>query len=85
MMKQYPLLPVGLDVFCKLHPEASTELHSMMQKSDFHPSSSNGLTVFRIPKHGKHNLPSRRVTLNFLVEGELGQFRCIEAHFGSGW
>jgi hypothetical protein len=23
-----PLLPVGLDVFCKLHPEASTGLHS---------------------------------------------------------
>jgi hypothetical protein len=25
------LLPVGLDVFCKLYPEASTELHSKMQ------------------------------------------------------
>jgi hypothetical protein len=24
------LLPVGLDVFCELHPKASTEIHSMM-------------------------------------------------------
>jgi hypothetical protein len=24
-----PLLPVGLDVFCVLHPEASIELHGM--------------------------------------------------------
>jgi hypothetical protein len=30
-----PLLPIGLDVFCKLHPEASTELYSMMQNSHF--------------------------------------------------
>jgi hypothetical protein len=25
------LLPVDLEVFCELHPEASTELHSTMQ------------------------------------------------------
>jgi hypothetical protein len=30
------LLPVGLDIFCALHPKASTELHSTIQKSHFH-------------------------------------------------
>jgi hypothetical protein len=40
------LLPAGLDVFCELHSEASTELHSMMQNSHFHHASENGLTVF---------------------------------------
>jgi hypothetical protein len=39
------LLPVGVDVYCKFHPEASTELHSMMQNSHFHHASENGLTV----------------------------------------
>jgi hypothetical protein len=34
-----PLLPVGLDVFCKLHLEASTELHSTMQNLHFHHTS----------------------------------------------
>jgi hypothetical protein len=40
------LLPVGLDFFCKLHPETSTELHSVrtMQNSYFHQASVNGLT-----------------------------------------
>jgi hypothetical protein len=40
-----PLLPVGLEVFCKLYPEASTELNSMMQNSHFHHAAENGLTV----------------------------------------
>jgi hypothetical protein len=40
-----PLLLVGLDAFCELHPEASTELHSTMQNSHFHHASENGLTV----------------------------------------
>jgi hypothetical protein len=40
-----PLLPIGLDVFCEFHPEASTELHSMMQNSHFYHASENGLTV----------------------------------------
>jgi hypothetical protein len=40
-----PLLPVGMDDFCKLHPEASTELRSMMQNSHLHHASENGLTV----------------------------------------
>jgi hypothetical protein len=40
-----PLLPVGLDIFCKLHPEASTELQNMKQNSHFHHASENGLTV----------------------------------------
>jgi hypothetical protein len=52
------LLPVGLDVFCELHPETSTEFHSKMQSSHFYHTAENGLTVLlTIPKHGKHNLP----------------------------
>jgi hypothetical protein len=38
-------LPDGLDVFCELHHEASTELHSTMQNAHFHHASGNGLTV----------------------------------------
>jgi hypothetical protein len=37
--KAATLLPVGLDIFCELHPKASTELHSMMQNSHFHKAS----------------------------------------------
>jgi hypothetical protein len=49
MMKQNPpLLPVGLDVFCQLNPESSTELHSAMQNSHFHHASENGLTVLPV-------------------------------------
>jgi hypothetical protein len=40
-----PLLPLGLDVFYELHPEALTELHSMMENSYFHRSSENGITI----------------------------------------
>jgi hypothetical protein len=40
-----PLLPVGLNVFCELHPEVSTELHSTMQKLHFHDACENGLPV----------------------------------------
>jgi hypothetical protein len=43
--EEVPLLPVGMDVFCELHPEASTELYSMMQNSCFHHTSDNGVTV----------------------------------------
>jgi hypothetical protein len=50
-----PLLLVGLDFFCELHPKASTVLHRMMQNSHLHHASESGL---RIPKHIKHNLPS---------------------------
>jgi hypothetical protein len=39
------IFQVGLDVFCELHPEASTELRGMMQNSHFHHTSENGLTV----------------------------------------
>jgi hypothetical protein len=39
------LLPVGLEVFCKFHPETSAELQSTMQNSHFHLFSENGLTV----------------------------------------
>jgi hypothetical protein len=39
------LLPVGLDVFCDFHPEASIKLHSMMQNSHFYHPSENRLTV----------------------------------------
>jgi hypothetical protein len=70
-----PLLSVGLDVFCELHPEDSTELHTTMQNSRFHHTSENGLTV----------LPADGITLNFLVEGELGRFHCTEACFDLGW
>jgi hypothetical protein len=40
-----PFLPVSVEVFCELCLEASTELHSTMQDSHFHPTSENGLTV----------------------------------------
>jgi hypothetical protein len=40
-----PFLPFGLEFFCELHPEASTELHSTMRHSHFHHASINGLTV----------------------------------------
>jgi hypothetical protein len=46
-----PVLPVGLDVFYKLNPKASTELHSTMQNSHFHHGSKNGLTV--LPENPK--------------------------------
>jgi hypothetical protein len=46
-----PFLPVGLDVFCKLLPEASTELHSTMQNSHFHHTTENGLRV--LPENPK--------------------------------
>jgi hypothetical protein len=55
-----PLLSVGLEVFCKLLPEASKELHNMMQKSHFHHASKNGLTVLpENPKTHKLKLPRR--------------------------
>jgi hypothetical protein len=80
-MKQYPS-------FCELHPEASTELHSTMQNSHFHQASENGLTVLpENPKTVSIIFPANGilVTLNFLVEGELGSFHWIEARFVSGW
>jgi hypothetical protein len=40
-----PLLPVGLDVFYELHPEASTQLHSTMQNSHFHCDYESVLIV----------------------------------------
>jgi hypothetical protein len=46
-----PLLPVGLDVFCELHPKASIELHVTMQNSQCHHTSENGLTV--LPENPK--------------------------------
>jgi hypothetical protein len=77
-----PLLPVGLDIFCQLHPEASTELHSAMQNSHFHHTSENGLTV--LPEDPKNTVSITfpadgvLVTLNFLVEGELGCFHALK-------
>jgi hypothetical protein len=46
-----PLLPDGLEVFCELHPEASTVLHSMTQNLHFHHASENALTV--LPENPK--------------------------------
>jgi hypothetical protein len=46
-----PLLPVSLDIFYELHPEASTELHSTMQNSYVHHASETGLTV--LPENPK--------------------------------
>jgi hypothetical protein len=43
IIKQYPTLSVDVDVFCELHPEDSTELHSTMQYSHFHHVSENWL------------------------------------------
>jgi hypothetical protein len=57
--KAVPLLPVSLDVFCELYPEATTELHSTMQNSHFHHTSENGLTVLpENPKTHKQDLPT---------------------------
>jgi hypothetical protein len=46
-----PLLPVGLDIFCELLLEASTEFHCTTQNSHFHNASENGLTV--LPENTK--------------------------------
>jgi hypothetical protein len=46
-----PLLPVGLEVFCELHLEASTELHGMLQNSYFHHASETGLAA--LPENPK--------------------------------
>jgi hypothetical protein len=70
-----PLLPVGLEVFCELHPEASTELNSTMQSSHSHHESQNTVCIA---------FPAGGLTLNFLDEGELGYFHCNEASFDSG-
>jgi hypothetical protein len=42
-----PLLPVDLNIFCKLHPKALTELHSSRttRNLNFHRAYENGLTV----------------------------------------
>jgi hypothetical protein len=79
-----PLLPVGLEVFCELHHEASTELHTTMQNSHFHHSSENELTV--LLQNPSITFPADGVILNILVEreGELGYFHCTEARFDSG-
>jgi hypothetical protein len=83
------LLPVGLDAFNELHPEASTELHNTMQNSHFHHASEYWLTV--LPENPKTRVSITfpavgvLVTLNFLVEVELGCFHCIESRFDSGW
>jgi hypothetical protein len=79
-----PLLPVGLDGNCVLHPEASTELHSTMQNSHFHHASENGLT--ENPQNMVSIIfPADGVTLKDLVESELGGFHYNEARFDSGW
>jgi hypothetical protein len=41
-----PLTPLGLDVFCELHPEDSTQPNSTMHNSHFHQASENELAVF---------------------------------------
>jgi hypothetical protein len=51
MMKQYPSLPVDMDFFCELLPEASTELHSTMHNSHFYHATENELTV--LPENPK--------------------------------
>jgi hypothetical protein len=43
--------PVGLEVFYELLPQASTELHSMMQNSHFHHTYENGKIV--LPAYSK--------------------------------
>jgi hypothetical protein len=45
------LLPVGLGIFCELHPQVSTELYSTMQNSHFQCTSENGPTV--LPENPK--------------------------------
>jgi hypothetical protein len=82
-----PLLQVGLDVFCELHPKASTELHSTRQNSHFHHTSKDGLRVLpENPKTRKVSITflAYVVTLKFVVEGERGCIHCIEACFEWG-
>jgi hypothetical protein len=78
-------LSVGLDVFCELHPEASTELHSMIQNSHCHHTSENGLTV--LPENPKNTISitflADGVTVNFSVKGEQGSFHCVEGSIDS--
>jgi hypothetical protein len=68
---------------CKLYPEASTELHNMMQSSHFHHTSENGLTIFPDNTKTQQSItfPADGVliTINYLVEGELECFHCTEA------
>jgi hypothetical protein len=64
-------LPLGLEVSCQLHPEASTELHSTMQNPHFHHLKMDWQYSLRIPKHGKHNLPS------WWRSPKLSGWRCI--------
>jgi hypothetical protein len=81
-------LPFGLEVFCELHPEASTELHSTMQNSHFYNTSENGLTVLPETKNTVSiTFPADGMTLHFWVEreGERGWFHFIEVRFYSGW
>jgi hypothetical protein len=62
MIKQYPLLPVGLDASANCFL-ALTEHHSMMQNSHFHHASDNGLqNMVRIL------FPVDGVTLTFWVK-----------------
>jgi hypothetical protein len=44
------ILPVGLDGFCKLHPEASRELYSTIRNSHFHHASENGPVLHENPQ-----------------------------------
>jgi hypothetical protein len=56
------LLPVGMDVFCEVHHNASTELHSTMQNSRFHHDSENALRV--LPEN-----PQNTVSITFPADG----------------
>jgi hypothetical protein len=80
-------LPIGLNIFSELHPEDSTELHSMMQNSHCHHTSENWLTV--LPENPKNTVsitfPADAITLNILPKGEVGCFQCTEARFDLGW
>jgi hypothetical protein len=62
MMKQYPSCQLAWTLSAELHPEASSELHSSMQNSNFHHASENGLTVL---SENPKTFPADGVTLNF--------------------
>jgi hypothetical protein len=61
------ILSVGLELFCELHSEFSTELHSTLQHSHMHHASENWRRI--LPE--SITFPFDGVTLNFSVEEKV--------------
>jgi hypothetical protein len=60
-----------------------------MQSSHFHHAPENWVTGLSVNTQNKLSITFPAdgvlVTLNILVEGELGRFHCTEARFNSSW